>query len=140
MYGFNGNNQYASFPAMQNRLASIEAQYGNQPYAQFNNNRPQMPTFLKGRMVTSIDEAKASQFDLDGSITFFPSLAENKIYAKTLDNNGLPVFLQFVIQQDQPQQNVVEANNVVDNLLKRVERLEKELGYDSNGIDASTTK
>lgn len=128
MYGQFNNNPYASYPAMQNRLANIEAQY-----PQFSNR--QMPSYLKGRMVTSIDEAKASQFDLDGSITFFPSLAENKIYAKTLDNNGLPVFLQFAMQQEQ--QAVSTGNSMVEDLLKRVERLEKELGYDPNGNTTS---
>lgn len=115
MYGYN-NNQFNSFPVMQNRLA---------------------PSFLKGRMVTSIDEAKAAQFDLDGSITFFPSLNEGKVYAKTLDNNGLPVFMQFIIQQDpQPQQNNQNLA-VMENLVKRIERIEKELGYDSDRTDAS---
>lgn len=121
MYGnFNGNASFG-FPAMPNRLGNYDTQY------QYSN-RPQMPSYLKGRMVTSIDEAKASQFDLDGTITFFPSLNENKIYAKTLDNNGLPVFLQFVMQQEQP-----AVNNSLDNLTMRVERLEKELGYDTTG-------
>lgn len=128
LYGFNnGNPQYAGFPTMQNRV-TMDNQYQTQQYY----NRPQMPSYLKGRMVTSVDEAKASQFDLDGTITFFPSLAENKVYAKTLDNNGLPVFMQFVLQQEQPQQN-----NVLENLTHRIERLEKELGYDSNGTDAN---
>ena len=141
MYGFNGNNQYASYPAMQNRLANLEAQYGSQQFNQFNS-RPAAPSYLKGRMVASIDEAKASQFDLDGSITFFPCLAENKIYAKTLDNNGLPVFLQFMIQPEQVQQKVQDSNvALVDNLVKRVERLEKELGcYDADGDSTSNAK
>lgn len=122
MYGqYNPNFAYGVYPNMQNRLGNFDSQFNK------------APTYLKGRMVTSIDEAKASQFDLDGSITFFPSLAENKIYAKTLDNNGLPMFLQFVIQPEMPQPKAID----VEGLAKRIERLERELGYDSDGIDSS---
>lgn len=138
MYGqFNGTASFG-FPAMQNRLNNLEAQYGNQGYGQFNNARQQMPSYLKGRMVTSIDEAKASQYDLDGTITFFPSLNEGKIYAKTLDNNGLPVFMQFVMQAEP----VAQPDNagMMENLAKRVERLEKELGYDSSGNSSGNAK
>ena len=136
MYG-QFNNPYPNYPAMQNRLANLEAQYGGQQFPQFNN-RPQMPSYLKGRMVTSIDEAKASQFDLDGSITFFPSLAESKIYAKTLDNNGLPVFMEFIAKQEASP--VQATNSIMEDLLHRVERLEKELGYESTGNDANSPK
>lgn len=138
MYGFNnGNPPFTGYPAMQNRLNNLEQQFGGQQFAQFGS-RPQMPSYLKGRMVTSIDEAKASQFDLDGSITYFPSLAENKIYAKTLDNNGLPIFMQFAMVQDTPQQKVVVPE--LTDLVKRIERLEKEFGYEPNGTDSDNAK
>lgn len=138
MYGqFNGTASFG-FPNMQSRLNNIDAQYSNQGYAQYNNRQQMMPSYLKGRMVTSIDEAKASQYDLDGTITFFPSLNEGKIYAKTLDNNGLPVFMQFVMQAEQAAQP--DNAGMMENLVKRVERLEKELGYDSSGNSSGNAK
>lgn len=129
MYGqFNGNIQYNGFPGVQNRLGNQEGQYSGY----------RMPAYLKGRMVTSIDEAKASQFDLDGTITFFPSLNEGRIYAKTLDNNGLPVFMQFVMQQEQPKAGGTAAD--IEMLLKRIERIEKELGYETTGNAGGNAK
>ena len=37
---------------------------------------------IKGRPVVSIDEARASQIDLDGSLYVFPDLGNKKIYTK----------------------------------------------------------
>lgn len=139
MYGqFNGNPAYNGYPAMQNRLGGLDAQYGQSYGSNYPTFNRQQTTLLKGRMVTSVDEAKASQFDLDGSITYFPSPAENKIYAKTLDNNGLPIFLEFV--QTNPIQPKEMECNVVDSLVKRIERIEKELGYESDGVNANNAK
>jgi hypothetical protein len=42
---------------------------------------PQM-NYIKGRPVVSIDEARASQIDLDGSLYVFPDLGNKKIYTK----------------------------------------------------------
>ena len=41
-----------------------------------------MPNYIKGRPVVSIDEARASQIDLDGSLYVFPDLGNKKIYTK----------------------------------------------------------
>jgi hypothetical protein len=38
--------------------------------------------YIKGRPVVSIDEARASQIDLDGSLYVFPDLGNKKIYTK----------------------------------------------------------
>lgn len=43
---------------------------------------------IKGRPVSSYDEAKAAQIDFDGSIFFFPDLAHNKIYTKQITLDG----------------------------------------------------
>lgn len=43
---------------------------------------------LKGRPVSSIDEAKAAQVDFDGSMFFFPDMAHQKIYTKQIMMDG----------------------------------------------------
>lgn len=43
---------------------------------------------LKGRPVSSLDEARASIIDFDGSIFFFPDLANNRIYTKQINVDG----------------------------------------------------
>ena len=78
------------------------------------------PITLKGRMVTSIEEARAAQIDLDGSITYFPSPAENRIYAKSIDMNGMPIFMVY---QYVPQVQTQDNNNLMS-LTQRVEKLE----------------
>ena len=37
---------------------------------------------LKGRPVASLEEARAMSIDFDGSVFFFPDLANKKIYTK----------------------------------------------------------
>jgi hypothetical protein len=37
---------------------------------------------LKGRPVTSIDEARAASIDFDGSVFYFPDVANKCIYTK----------------------------------------------------------
>lgn len=93
---------------------------------------------LKGRIVTGIDEAKAAQIDFDGSSTFFPCPAEGKIYEKFLGLDGLPVFRVYqVAQAQEPKQPVYAERSYVDNLIKRVDNLEKALGGVQNEPDAT---
>lgn len=97
------------------------------------NNYPQyQPTYMqqqlmtiKGRPVTSIDEAKAAQIDLDGTITYFPSPAENKIYVKSIGFDGLPIFNIYQLADSKQSQPVYADNNLVISLQQRVENLEK---------------
>ena len=46
------------------------------------------PTGLKGRPVSSLEEARAAAVDFDGSISYFPDLASNKIYTKQINVDG----------------------------------------------------
>lgn len=57
----------------------------------------QMPQFnyIKGRPVVSIDEARASQIDLDGSLHVFPDLGNKKIYTKQINIDGTATFNVF---------------------------------------------
>jgi hypothetical protein len=43
---------------------------------------------LKGRPVSSIEEAKAMSIDFDGSIFYFPDLANRRIYTKQINMDG----------------------------------------------------
>ena len=71
-------NPYMTNPMInqQNRLQSMENQfYGSQQQIQQNNN-----LILKGRPVTSFDEAKASMIDLDGSVFIFQRHSKSFIF------------------------------------------------------------
>ncbi len=56
--------------------------------------------FLKCRPVSSKDEAKAYQIDLDGSLWVFTDLANGKIYTKQINNNGTATFQTYLLTQD----------------------------------------
>lgn len=43
---------------------------------------------LKGRLVSSFEEARATSIDFDGSIFYFPDLANKKIYTKQINVDG----------------------------------------------------
>lgn len=99
MYGI---NPYAPVnPAMagvtQQRLANYQSQmpqmstYQPQQFVP----QPPMPLMMKGRTVASLDEVKAAQIDLDGSLTYFPCPADSCIYAKYIDMNGMPVIQNY---------------------------------------------
>lgn len=51
--------------------------------------------YIKGRPVVSIDEAKASQIDLDGSLYVFPDMGNKKIYTKQINLDGTATFNVF---------------------------------------------
>lgn len=42
----------------------------------------QQPNVLKCRVVSSVEEARAAQIEFDGSVFYFPSPSENKVYLK----------------------------------------------------------
>jgi hypothetical protein len=43
---------------------------------------------LKGRPVASLDEVRATSIDFDGSIFYFPDLANKRIYTKQINVDG----------------------------------------------------
>ena len=43
---------------------------------------------LKGRLVSSFEEARASSIDFDGSVFYFPDLANRRIYTKQINIDG----------------------------------------------------
>ena len=144
MYG-NYYNPYGATQQMQQRLASLQQQQQQmyqQPPMQQLPTMAQMPPVqpntyppvqIKGRPVTSIEEARAAQVDLDGTSTYFPAPAEGKIYEKLIGMDGLPVFRVYQLQQDGGMQAPAYAdNNTVLALQRRIEKLEEQIGGMTN--------
>ena len=48
----------------------------------------QIPPFLKGRPVSSLEEVRAFPIDFDGSIFYFPDIANRRIYTKQINLDG----------------------------------------------------
>lgn len=86
---------------------------------------------LKGRPVASIDEAKASIIDFDGSIFYFPDAANKKIYTKQINLDGTSTLNVYSKQEDEPVQlNVMvtreEFEKVVAALMQEIESLKSQ--------------
>ena len=90
---------YGAQPAPQYQRAAIPQPEAPQvqPYAQMNIN------YIKGRPVVSIDEARASQIDLDGSLYVFPDLGNKRIYTKQINLDGTASFNVFELAPQTPQ-------------------------------------
>lgn len=85
--------------------------YPQQPINQYVR-QPQMPQqaiMLKGRMVSSIEEAKASPIDFDGSIFYFPDLANKRIYTKQINIDGTATLNMYELRPIQVQQDTQQG-------------------------------
>lgn len=54
---------------------------------------PQM--MLKGRPVSSLEEVRATGIDFDGSIFYFPDIANKRIYTKQINPDGTFTLLMY---------------------------------------------
>ena len=58
--------------------------------------------YLKCRPVSSIEEARAAQIDLDGSLFVFPDIANQKIYTKQINPDGTASLNIYSLSKDVP--------------------------------------
>ena len=95
---------------------------------QQNNNQ-----FLKCRPVSSKEEARAFQIDLDGSLWVFTDVGNGKIYTKQINNDGTATFNTYEYIKEEPQvmtnsnQFVTreELNKVVQNIMAAFPQLKE---------------
>lgn len=152
MYG-NYNTGYGMNPYQQqlaqNRLNQMEQQYNVGTYQpnnyQMQNNQQigaQMQV-LKGRPVSSYDEAKASMIDLDGTLFVFTDIANHCIYTKQILLDGSAELKTYVLQEQK--QNETKRSGelnegyvlkkdfdiTVKELHKQIEGLKEALPYDT---------
>ena len=101
--------------------------------------RPEVPAYmlpqaapsavLKGRPVSSFEEARVAQIDLDGSVSIFPDLGNKRIYTKRINVDGTAA-LQTYALDEQPIEVVnndyvsktefAELKKTLDNLLVKL--------------------
>lgn len=110
------NPNYLQQPQLMNGMTGqpqVQFPYGsnnmllsNTPYNNYMGNRPidsqdlLSNQFLKCRPVSSKDEARAFQIDLDGSLWVFTDLGNGKIYTKQVNNDGTAAFKTYVFTED----------------------------------------
>ena len=67
--------------------------------------QPQQPVaqtvspYLKGRLVSSIEEARAQTIDFDGSVFYFPDLANHRIYTKQINLDGTSTLNMYELKE-----------------------------------------
>ena len=85
------NSPYYQYPYAQQyqRLAQMEqqAQISPQQYG-VSSMVSQSQNYIKGRPVVSMEEARAAQIDLDGSLFVFTDIGNKKIYTKQINLDG----------------------------------------------------
>ena len=54
---------------------------------------------LKGRLVSSLEEARATSIDFDGSIFYFPDLANKRIYTKQINLDGTATLNMYELRE-----------------------------------------
>lgn len=117
----------------QARLNQMEQQFPQ--FAQ--NYQPYQPaSVLKGRPVTSYDEAKASMIDLDGSVFVFPDFGNGKIYTKQINLDGTATINTYSLdgglkssQKDvEPIKSEPKTLDLINNLQSQINALKDEIG------------
>lgn len=84
--------------------------YPQQQNPQITQQQPmyQMPSYLrqappqiglKGRLVSSLEEARATSIDFDGSVFYFPDLANKRIYTKQINMDGTATLCVYEIRE-----------------------------------------
>lgn len=82
---YSNYNYYPQQPVQQTQQITQQ-----QPMYQVPNYLRQAPpqVTLKGRLVSSLEEARATSIDFDGSVFYFPDLANKRIYTKQINMDG----------------------------------------------------
>ena len=113
---------YNYYPQQQQQNQQIPQQ---QPFYQIPSYLRQAPSQvgLKGRLVTSLEEARATSIDFDGSIFYFPDLANKRIYTKQINMDGTATLCMYELR-DLPIEK--EISGLVPSVEKFVTREEFE--------------
>lgn len=98
----------------QNRMEQLQGQYNNM-YNQnmMQNQQQQNIQMLKGRPVSSYDEAKAAMIDLDGSMFVFTDIANKRIYTKQIMLDGSAELKVYTLQEQNIKEQKQDSNYVL---------------------------
>lgn len=109
---------YNYYP-QQNQVTQQQSIYQQAPV--FRQGPPQAG--LKGRLVSSLEEARATSIDFDGSVFYFPDLANKRIYTKQINMDGTATLCMYELR-DLPIEK--EISGLVPSVEKFVTREEFE--------------
>lgn len=86
---------------------------------------PQQFGGLKGHPVSSLEEVKASSIDFDGSIFYFPDIANKRIYTKTVGIDGVALLNMYELKPlpTAPEEGDFITRTEFDQALTRISEL-----------------
>ena len=87
---------YNYYPQQQNPQINQQQQFYQMP-AYLRQAPPQAG--LKGRLVSSLEEARATSIDFDGSVFYFPDLANKRIYTKQINMDGTATLCVYELRE-----------------------------------------
>lgn len=91
-------------------------------YTQPNYLRPAQPqNGLKGRLVSSLEEARATSIDFDGSIFYFPDLANKRIYTKQINMDGTATLNVYELKETPIMNENSQMQQSMNNFITRDE-------------------
>lgn len=111
-YPINGNVQQN---LAQQRMNNLQSQY-NQMFPQqemMQQQVPQQMQMIKGRPVSSLEEARASMIDLDGSMYVFTDVANKRIYTKQIMLDGTAELKTYVLEEQKQAQANTNSSYVL---------------------------
>ena len=117
---YSNYNYYPQQPVQQTQQITQQ-----QPIYQVPNYLRQAPpqVTLKGRLVSSLEEARATSIDFDGSVFYFPDLANKRIYTKQINMDGTASLYVYELREMPVEE---EKSSLVPSVEKFVTREEFE--------------
>ena len=126
------NQMEQMYPQYNNQMMFNNQYHGNQQLSQNNGNS------LKGRPVTSLEEARAAQIDFDGSVFFFPDIANGKIYTKQINLDGTATLKEYKADSmPVKEEQVAESESkdyllMIEDLQNQIDEIKKKIGGNKN--------
>lgn len=93
-------------------------------------------TGLKGRLVSSLEEARATSIDFDGSVFYFPDLANKRIYTKQINADGTATLCLYELR-DLPIEKEKAEVSLVEQFVTK-EELERVLAQFRQSLNEKT--
>ena len=94
-------NYYPQQPQQTQQVSQQQAMYQIPSYMR--QAPPQVG--LRGRLVSSLEEARATSIDFDGSVFYFPDLANKRIYTKQINMDGTATLCLYELRDFPTEEN-----------------------------------
>ena len=109
---------YAYYPQVQQPMGQqVVPNYTQSNYLR----TAQSQNGLKGRLVSSLEEARATPIDFDGSIFYFPDLANKRIYTKQINMDGTATLNVYELREIPIMNENLQVPQSMNNFITRDE-------------------